>query len=93
MEPKHSETFRIEPFAISKRRAYELVGYPKLVQRWLFHSRRAATEKEKWVKIVRDGRQGSETLIDFQSLRQAYDRFVNGELPPLLPSEKGGNEE
>ena len=87
----NSETFRIEPFAVSKRRAFELLGYPKLVQRWLYWSRRAKTPQELWVTIVREGGRGVETLIDFQSLKKAYQRFINGEEPPRMPCEGGSD--
>ncbi len=68
----------IEPLAVTKEDAFRLVGMPKLVQRWLHHG---------WVEIVRQGGRGSETVIDYQSLKVAYMRFKAGEHPPLLPSE------
>ncbi len=68
----------VEPLAVTKTEAFRLVSMPKLVQRWLYHG---------WVDIVRQGGRGSETVIDFQSLKAAYLRFKEGEEPPLLPSE------
>ncbi len=79
------------PFAVSKRDAYRLTAYPKLVQRWLFWSRRSAAPEDQWVTIIREGKRGSETLLDFSSLRKAYQRFRDGDAPPLLPSEKKGD--
>lgn len=76
------------PFAVSKRRAYEMTSYPKLVQRWLYWSRRAKTPDECWVNIVREGGRGQQLLIDFRSLRVAYERFLAGQVPPLMPSER-----
>lgn len=81
------------PFAVSKRRAFELIGYQKLVQRWLYWSRRAKSPAESWVRIVREGGRGTETLIDYASLEAAYRRYRDGDHPPLLPSEKGKGDE
>jgi hypothetical protein len=83
------EISNLEPLAVSKRHAYVLIGYPKLVQRWLYWSRRAKTPEERWVIIVREGKRGTETLIDYQSLKSAYQKFKNGIEPPKLPSEGG----
>ena len=68
-----------EPFAITKREAFRRVGSPKIVQRWMHH---------RWVKVVRQGGRGRETLIDFASLKAAYRRYAGGDAPPLLPSEQ-----
>ena len=68
----------IEPLAVTKQEAFRIVGMPKLVQRWMHH---------KWVEVVRQGGRGCETVIDYQSLKEAYGRFRKGEAPPLLPSE------
>lgn len=68
----------IEPFAISKRDTHRMVGMPKLVQRWHYHG---------WIVVVRQGGRGRETMYDFQSVKQAYERFKRGEKPPPLPSE------
>jgi hypothetical protein len=68
----------IEPLAVTKKDAFRIVAMPKLVQRWLHHG---------WVEIVREGGRGRETVIDYESLKCAYQRFKNGQEPPLLPSE------
>ena len=73
-----SVTAAFEPLAVTKKAAMQMVGMPKLVQRWLHHG---------WVEIVRQGGRGCETVIDFQSLKTAYRRYKKGEKPPLLPSE------
>lgn len=67
-----------EPLAVTKTQAMRMVAMPKLVQRWLHH---------RWIEIVRPGGRGCETVIDFQSLKVAYQRFRKGEQPPPLPSE------
>jgi hypothetical protein len=72
-----------EPLAVSKTDAMRMIAMrmiamPKLVQRWLHYG---------WVEIVRTGDRGRETVVDFQSLKSAYDRYKKGEEPPLLPSE------
>lgn len=73
-----ADGLQIEPFAVTKRQAMALVAMPKLVQRWLFHG---------WVTVVRRGGKGRETIIDYQSLKAAYERLKRGEEPPPLPSE------
>lgn len=67
-----------EPLAVTKRQAFQSTAMPKMVQRWLFH---------RWVKIVRPGGRGCQTIIDFASLQAAYARLLQGEVPPPLPSE------
>ena len=69
----------LEPLAITKRDAFAAVAMPKLVQRWLHHG---------WIEVVRKGGRGCETVLDYQSLKNAYERFKRGEHPPLLPSEE-----
>jgi len=76
------------PFVVSKQRAFEMTSYPKLVQRWLYWSRRASTPSERWIIIVREGGRGQGTLIDFGSLKRAYERFLAGDQPPPMPSER-----
>jgi hypothetical protein len=67
-----------DPLAVTKREAFRIIAMPKLVQRWLYHG---------WVEVVRRGGQGRETMIDYKSLVDAYERFRRGESPPPLPSE------
>jgi hypothetical protein len=66
------------PFAVSKDEAFQLVGMPKLVQRWMHHG---------WIKIVRPGGRGRRTMIDYKSLEAAYEKYRRGVEPPRLPSE------
>jgi len=68
----------LEPLAVTKKDASRIVSMPKLVQRWLHHG---------WIEVVRQGGRGCETVVDYQSLKNAYERFKKGEHPPLLPSE------
>ena len=72
-----------DPFAVTKAEAYRIVGYPKLVQRWLYWSRRF----KPWIIVVRQGGRGSATLIDLSSLKNAYLRYLAGDRPPLMPCE------
>ena len=73
----------VQPLAVTKETAMRITAMPRLVQRWLFHN---------WVEIVRPGGRGRQTIIDFASLRRAYDRYRAGEHPPLLPSEVSAKE-
>ena len=74
------------PLAVTKADAFELFRSPKIVQRWLFYG---------WIRIVRQGGRGCRTLIDYQSIVSAYERYLQGEEPPPLPSEivRGGQRE
>jgi len=77
------EVVAIEPFAVTQAQAFKLVGQPRLVQRWLYWTRRS----EPWLVVARQGKRKA-TLIDFQSLKNAYKRYLAGDEPKLLPSEK-----
>jgi hypothetical protein len=77
-----------DKFTVSKREAFDIVGMPRVVQRWLHATRHATREDEKWLTIVAEGGRGKKTRIDYESLRRAYQRYVSGERPPLLPSER-----
>ncbi len=72
----------LEPFAVTKAQAFRLVGQPRLVQRWLYWTRRS----QPWVVVAREGKRKA-TLIDYASLKNAYQRYLAGEEPPRLPSE------
>lgn len=78
IESKFTSGIPFEPLAVTKTEAMRMIAMPKLVQRWLHH---------RWVEIVRAGGRGRETVVDFQSLKCAYNRYKMGEEPPLLPSE------
>jgi hypothetical protein len=71
-------TINLDPFAICKKTALQLLGSPKVGQRMLYHG---------WITVVREGGRGCTTIIDYQSLKLAYQRWLNGEEPPPLPSE------
>lgn len=88
MNKHHPIAFQYEPLAVTRQRAYELVAYTKLVQRWLYWTRHADSPEKAWLQIVRPGGRGTETLIDYASLKEAYVRFRDGDEPPLLPSER-----
>lgn len=66
-----------------------MVASSKLVQRWLYWTTHAPSTEQGWLRIVRQGGRGTETIIDYASLKEAYIRFRNGDEPPLLPSERG----
>jgi len=72
----------LEPFAVTKAQAFRLIGQPRLVQRWLYWTRRS----QPWLVVAREG-QRKATLIDYASLKNAYQRYLAGEEPPRLPSE------
>jgi hypothetical protein len=69
------------PLALTKRQAVSALGSSKLVARMLWASRHAG---DRWLVIVRSGR---DLLIDTESVETAYERLLNGEQPPLMPSE------
>jgi hypothetical protein len=86
---KHnSKLSQIEPLAVTRQRACELVASSKLVQRWLYWTRHAESPEKGWLQIVRSGGRGTETLIDYASLKAAYDRYRKGDEPPVLPCER-----
>src|SRR3546814_12983416 len=58
-------------------------GSSKLVARMLWASRHAG---DPWLVIVRSGR---DLLIDTASVEAAYGRILDGDQPPLMPSEIG----
>ena len=72
----------VRPLALTKRQAISALGSSKLVARMLWASRHAG---DQWLMIVRSGR---DLLIDTSSVEAAYGRLLNGELPPLMPSER-----
>jgi hypothetical protein len=80
IESKFTNGIPFEPLAVTKSEAMRMIAMPKLVQRWLHH---------RWVEIVRAGGRGRETVVDFQSLKSAYERYKQGDRPPPLPSEVG----
>jgi hypothetical protein len=88
---KHdSKPIPFEPLAVTKQQACILVASTKLVQRWLYWSTHAPSSEQGWLRVVRQGGRGTETIIDYASLKEAYYRFRNGDEPPLLPSEGRG---
>jgi len=72
----------VRPLALTKRQAVSALGSSKLVARMLWASRRAG---DQWLVIVRSGR---DLFIDTASVEAAYGRLLNGEVPPLMPSER-----
>jgi hypothetical protein len=80
-------TDSIEPLAVSKGTVIRMIGSVRIVQRWLFFSRQNIPEEKRWLKIALKGGAGRRTLIDFASVKAAYARMLEGDLPPLLPCE------
>jgi hypothetical protein len=72
----------VRPLALTKRQAVCALGSSKLVARMLWASRYAG---DPWLVIVRSGR---DLLIDTASVEAAYGRLLDGEQPPLMPSER-----
>ena len=70
----------ITPLLVTKEQAFLMVNSPRLVQRML---------KADWLR-VRKGKQGRNLLIEVASLQAAVQRLLDGEEPPLLPSERQG---
>ncbi len=77
----------IEPLAVPKRTVFRMIGSVRIVQRWLFFSRDEIPEEERWLKVALKGGAGRQTLIDYASVKAAYARMLEGDLPPLLPCE------
>lgn len=76
----------VRPLAVSKKHAAIALGSVKTLQRMLWSARHQP--HDPWVKIVREGKPGTECLIDTASLEAAYARIHRGECPPLMPSER-----
>ena len=76
----------VRPLAVTKKQAAIALGSVKTLQRVLWSARHQP--HDPWVKIVREGKPGTECLIDTASLEAAYARIYHGESPPLMPSER-----
>lgn len=85
-----SRKHAVTPLAVTKQRAFEIIGMPKVVQTWLYWTRRAEKNSDKWLVIAREGGRGTETVIDYASLYAAYQRYLAGDRPPPMPSDAGG---
>ena len=72
----------MRPLALNKKQAVAALGSSKLVARMLWASRYA---EDQWLILVRQGR---DLLIDTASVESAYKRLLQGEQPPLMPSER-----
>lgn len=78
----------IVPFAVTKKEAQRIAGSQRLVQRWLYWTRNAASPEDVWLQLFVEGGPGRQTLINYASLIRACERAQRGEWPPLLPSER-----
>jgi len=72
----------MRPLALTKKQIIAVLGSSKLVDRMLWATRHAGGS---WFLILREGR---DLLVATESVETAYERLVNGELPPLMPSER-----
>jgi hypothetical protein len=73
----------MRPLALNKKQAVAALGSSKLVARMLWASRYA------WRSVANFRfRQGRDLLIDTASVESAYKRLLQGEQPPLMPSER-----
>lgn len=72
----------MRPLALTKKQIIAVLGSAKLVDRMLWATRHA---EGKWFLIIREGR---DLLVATESVESAYVRLVEGELPPLMPSER-----
>ncbi|MFA7346075.1 MAG: hypothetical protein WC003_17390 [Terrimicrobiaceae bacterium] len=72
----------MRPLALTKKQIIALLGSVKLVDRMLWATRHA---EGGWFIILREGR---DLLVATESVEAAYERLVDGELPPLMPSER-----
>jgi hypothetical protein len=72
----------MRPLALTKKQIVAVLGSAKLVDRMLWATRYAGGH---WFTIIREGR---DLLVATESVETAYMRLVNGELPPLMPSER-----
>ena len=68
----------LEPFQVTKKSLFHILGSQKLALR-MIHA--------QWILVTQKGKSGRECLYDYASVKQAYQRFRDGERPPLLPCE------
>lgn len=69
----------VDPFQITRKQLFACFNEPRTVRRMITAG---------WIQTIRQGKPGREALYDFQSAKQAYERLLAGEQPPLLPSEQ-----
>jgi hypothetical protein len=67
----------LKPFQVTRKQLHELFNSPQLVKRLI---------SAGWIVPVRAGKPGRETLFDYQSAENAYERLRAGEEPPALPT-------
>ena len=66
----------VEPFQVTRKKLPVLFDSPQLVKQMI---------AADWIRLVRPGKPGRESLFDFQSAKKAYARLMAGEEPPPLP--------
>lgn len=76
---------------VRKPEAVKVIGSKKYVERMLHASQ--AGSKTPWLRVVppRPGTKRRDTLIALESVYEARERLLNGEHPPLFPSEERGD--
>ena len=76
----------VKPLVLNRRQLVFIYGgASRLVARLLHASRH--NPDNGWLRIVRPGAPGVEVLVDRASAEAAYQRILQGQFPPLLPSE------
>ena len=72
---------QVNPFLIGKKETVRLLGSVSIFRRVAHH---------KWIVPVMGGEFGGmgKTLFSFENVRQAAERIIGGEKPPLLPFEQ-----
>lgn len=69
-----SPSIALEPFQVTRRDLNHLFASPSLVKDLIAAG---------WIKTVRQGSPGRESLYDFQTAKAAFVRLQNGEEPSL----------
>jgi hypothetical protein len=67
----------LEPFQVTRKQLHQMFNSPAQVKQMIAAG---------WIKQVRPGRPGRETLFDYQSAKAAYERLRVGEEPPPTPT-------
>ncbi len=85
----------VRPLRITSRQASLALGAAKrsrTLQRLIHAALTGATKKDgtPWLIVAQWGGRGKSTMIDTASFEEAYQAMLQGEEPPLLPSEKKG---
>lgn len=75
--PSHAHG-ELAPLILTHRHLAQLFPSPRLLRQMIKHG---------WFRVLRQGKQGRETLFDASSVPEAWQRLKNGELPPKADSD------